>query len=196
MIFVREASRVDIDELRPRVEELSQRFGVNPPDVVYGEPPQGADCTLKRRGKNSLIVIGASFDALPKQMQDADLAWAVAASDRTRVRKEGASIPASVGIGAVAGLVGAPLVFLFDSPIPFAVVTLILLITIGMPIMMRQQIYALDRRVAEVCGEEMVQRALKYWQERPPQMRGLYRLVLKMQPSIAKRAARLTPTGI
>ncbi|MER6825098.1 hypothetical protein ABT352_03825 [Streptosporangium sp. NPDC000563] len=187
---------MSMDELRLRVEELSQRFGINPPDVVHGEPPQGADCILKRRGKNSLIVIGAGFDTLPRQVQDADLAWAVAASDRTRVRKEGVSAATSLGLGAVIGLVAAPLIFLFSSPIPAAVVALIFFIMIGMPIMMRQQIYALDRRVAEVCGKEMLHQALTYWQEHPPRMRGLYRLVLKVQPSMAKRAARLAPANM
>lgn len=181
-----------MDELRLRVEELSQRFGINPPDVVHGEPPQGADCILKRRGKNSLIVIGASFDTLPRQVQDADLAWAVAASDRTRVRKEGVSTTASLGFGVVAGL----LISLFSSSIPVTVAALICLIMIGMPIMMRQQIYALDRRVAKVCGKEMLHRALTYWQEHPPRMRGLYRLVLKVQPSMAKRAARMAPSNM
>lgn len=185
-----------MDELRLRVEELSQRFGINPPDVVHGEPPQGADCILKRRGKNSLIVIGASFDALPRQIQDADLAWAVALSDRTRVRKEGVSTTALLGFGVVAGLVTAQLISPFSSPIPATVMMLICLIMIGMPIMMRQQIYALDRRVAEVCGEEMLHRALTYWQERPPRMRGLYWLVSKVQPSMAKRAARLAPANM
>ncbi|GAA3509899.1 hypothetical protein FHR32_001984 [Streptosporangium album] len=187
---------MNIEKMRPRVEELSRRLGVNPPDVVYGQPPQGADCMLKRRGKNSLIVIGATFDDLPEHLQDVDLGWAIAASDRTRVRKEGVSTSASAGIGAVAGLVGAPLIFLFDSPIPFGVVTLTLLIVIGMPIIIRGQIYALDRRVAEVCGREVVHRALEYWQKNPPQMRGLYQLAIKLQPSMAKRAARLAPANL
>ncbi|MEU8205176.1 hypothetical protein [Streptosporangium sp. NPDC049046] len=187
---------MSMDELRLRVEELSQRFGINPPDVVHGEPPQGADCILKRRGKNSLIVIGAGFDTLPRQVQDADLAWAVAASDRTRVRKEGVSTTALLGFGVVAGLVTSQSIPPSSSPIPATVTVLICLIMIGMPIIMRQQIYALDRRVAAVCGKEMLHRALTYWQEHPPRMRGIYRLVLKVQPSMAKRAARMAPSNM
>ncbi|WP_406312950.1 hypothetical protein OHA77_31125 [Streptosporangium sp. NBC_01639] len=179
---------MDIDKVRLRVEELSQRFDVNPPDVIYGEPPQGADCTLKRRGKNSLIVIGATFDVLPEHMQDADLAWAVAASDRTRLRKEGASTQTAAGIGAAAGTVVA---FLFDLPVPVVVAMLALLCVAVVPIIGRQQIYGMDRRVAEVCGEETIHCALKYYQEHPPQMRGLYQLAMKIQPSMVKRAARI-----
>ncbi|MEV4747993.1 hypothetical protein AB0K21_16590 [Streptosporangium sp. NPDC049248] len=196
MIFTLDDGHVNMDELRSRVEVMSQRFGITPPDVVYGEPPQGSDCTLKRRGKNSLIVIGATFDALPEHIQDADLAWVIAASDRARVHKEGVSFPASAGIGVVIGLAVVPLVFLFDSLIPSIAVALTLLIAIGIPIMMRQQIYALDRRVVEVCGAEMIHRALKYCQEHPPRMRGLYRLAWKIQPSMAKRITRLNPANV
>jgi hypothetical protein len=191
VIFTHEDGRMDIDKVRSRVEELSQRFGVNPPDVVYGEPPQGTDCTLKRRGKDSLIVIGATFDTLPGHAQDADLAWAVAVSDSRRLRKEGIPARTKQSIGVAAGLMGVLLFFLVDSIVLAGAVPLALIIIIGIPIMMRAQIYTLDRWVTEVCGREMVHRALKYWQENPPQMRGFYRLVMKLQPSPAKRVARL-----
>ncbi|GII43522.1 hypothetical protein Pph01_85250 [Planotetraspora phitsanulokensis] len=64
------------------------------------------------------------------------------------------------------------------------------------PFTLRQRIYGLDRRVAKVCGEEMVRYYFDYWQEHPPQMRGLYRLALKLQPSLAKRAARLASANL
>jgi hypothetical protein len=185
---------MDIDKVRSRVEELSQRFGVNPPDVVYGEPPQGTDCTLKRRGKDSLIVIGATFDTLPEHVQEADLAWAVAVSDSRRLRKEGVPARVKHGIGVAAGLIGVLLFFLFDSIVLAGAVPLALIIVIGIPIMMRAQVYTLDHWVTEVCGREMVHRALEYQQKNPPQVRGAYRLVMKLQPSPAKRAARLIPS--
>ncbi|AWS42965.1 hypothetical protein DKM19_17925 [Streptosporangium sp. 'caverna'] len=161
--------------------------------MAYGEPPQGTDCTLKRRGKDSLIVIGATFDTLPEHAQDADLAWAVAASDHRRLRKEGVPARIKYGIGAAAGLMAILLFFLVGSPVLAGAVSLTLLIVIVIPITMRAQVYTLDRWVTEACGREMVRRALEYQQENPPQLRGLYRLVMKLQPSPAKRAARLIP---
>lgn len=192
VIFAREDDRMDIDKLRLRIEELSQRFGVDPPDVVYGEPPQGADCTLKRRGKSSLIIVGATFETMPEHAQEADLAWVIAASDRERLRKEGVPARVARSIGAAIGITGVLLFFLVGSIVLAVTASLTLLIVIGLPIMMRAQVYTLDRRVAEVCGRETVHRALEYWQENPPRMRGLYRLVMKLQPSSARRAARLT----
>lgn len=191
MIFAPEDDPVNIDEIRLRVEELSRGFGAHAPDVVRGEPPQGVDCILRRQGRNQVIVVGPTFDALPEYARDTDLAWAVTASDRAYLRKEGVPTRVSVGLGTLVGLVCAPLVFLFDSLVPVAVTALALLILVVLPVMMRRQIYAMDRRVAEVCGEESIHRALRYVQEHPPRTRGLYRLALKLQPSPERRAARL-----
>ncbi|GII57965.1 hypothetical protein Pth03_63540 [Planotetraspora thailandica] len=181
---------MDMDKIRLRVEEMSRLFGVKPPAVIHGEPPEGADCILKRRGKYSLIVVGDTFDALPERLQDADIAWVVAASDAKHVRKDGVSMRRALVIGLVIGTLVAPFVILYDSFIPL-LIAVVAVVVVMSPYALRQRMYGLDRRVAKVCGEEMVRHALSYWEEHPPQMRGLYRLVLKLQPSMAKRAARL-----
>ncbi|GII33474.1 hypothetical protein [Planotetraspora mira] len=186
---------MDMDKIRFHVEEMSRLFGVKPPEVIHGTPPEGADCILRRLGKSSVIVIGDTFDALPERLQDADIAWLVAASDRERSRKDGVSIRRALVIGLVVGTLVAPFVILFDSFIP-AVVAIVAVVIVMSPYALRQRIYGLDRRVAKVCGEEMVRHFFDYWQEHPPQMRGLYRLVMKLQPSLAKRAARLASANL
>jgi hypothetical protein len=104
--------------------------------------------------------------------QDADLAWAVAASDRRRLRKDGVPVRTKHSIGVAVGPTGVLLFFLVDSIVLAGVVSLTLLIVIGIPITMRAQVYTLDRRVTEVCGREMAHRALEYQQENPLRREG------------------------
>ena len=185
---------VDIDEIRHRIAELSEKFGIKPPDVVQGKTPQGVECMAKQTGGRQ-IVIGPAFKDLPGAVQHASVAFLIAAFDRGRLNGKALMITVFHCLMIVAVGIGIGLAFSFVEDAPPLAMEICLLTCIAAYVILRSRrfVYACDRKVADVCGKETVFAMLDHERAQSSRPRGIYWLLMKMQPSTDRRAARLSP---
>ncbi|MFE3822469.1 hypothetical protein [Nocardia tengchongensis] len=111
---------MDLDEFGRRSEELAARLGVPSPDVESGSLPEWCvnGLRLRRKKRQTVVVVGAAFDGLSAAEQEGALAYVVAASgfaaaaadrDNTGLKRVsriigfvlGASISLTILLGAV-----------------------------------------------------------------------------------------------
>ncbi|MEU0479354.1 hypothetical protein ABZ260_09250 [Streptosporangium sp. NPDC006013] len=184
---------MDIDEIRHHIAELSEKFGIESPAVVQGKTPQGVECMVKQTGGRQ-IVIGPAFKDLPEAVQYAASAFLVAAFERRGSNGKvllmtvfHCLVIMVVGVG-----IGLALSFVEDSPPLVMEICLLTCLAAYAIVRTRRYIYACDRKVADVCGKETVFAMLDYERAQVSRPRGIYWLLMKMQPSTDRRAARLS----
>jgi hypothetical protein len=90
--------------------------------------------------------------------------------------------------------VGIGLAFSFVEDSPPLAMEICLLICVAAYVILRSRryIYACDRKVADVCGKETVFAMLDHERAQSSRPRGIYWLLMKVQPSTDRRAARLS----
>ncbi|MFE3099222.1 hypothetical protein [Nocardia tengchongensis] len=195
---------MDLDEFGRRSEELAARLGVPSPDVESGSLPEWCmnGLRLRRKKRQSVVVVGSAFDGLSAAEQEGALAYVVAASGFAAAARDDSS---NAGLKRVSRIIGfvfggsiSLTVFLcvLGSPAAALVSALVLVLSLFAFIAVivswtRQMIYRTDRLVTDVMGRPVMDMLFERERggPRPPGLQGLYARV--GIPSDRRRLERL-----
>lgn len=200
------------EEIRGQVRDLAGRFGIEAPDIVMGSVPwrAGAVITLKSvgnvpgtgRGRPVPLLVGGP---LPVFIVDPPLLAGMPGEERAAVlahplaqlalgqpwrRRRRTNLTAALisltAVGVVAALSWPLPAWAGAVALGVAGALLVDVATI------RSFVYEADRSVAEVLGEDGLMAYLDHLQAHPPPVRGWLRAAVRVLPSPARRARRLS----